>query len=86
MMNWLKNWLTNKYWTYLYNQEGNYGGLVALTTCLYDWWKFRPVIVECAYCKANIWNNGFPDAPIYCDQYCAYYGPGKSIVNDEIPF
>lgn len=88
MKNQLTDLVKNQYYAWLHDQQYYYGGLLAFLAALQDWWGFRPRIVKCEGCNSNIWHNGFPQAPIYCDQYCYYYGPQESSRNDseEIPF
>ena len=39
------------------------------------WWRLRPRLIECSFCRQKIWWNGIPRDEAYCSESCAFYGP-----------
>jgi len=65
------------------------GSIVAWWQCVCWWWGQRPRRVRCEFCGTPIWLNGPPEAPVYCNENCAMYGPAVligQIQDGEIPF
>lgn len=85
----MKNWIKNKYWSWLEAQDHNRFGVLALWATVSEWWALRPMVTRCPGCEAKIWHNGgAPAGGEYCDQYCFYYGPTveEEYDSEKIPF
>jgi hypothetical protein len=75
--------MLNLKWYYEEQLEHAPFSMVSLWWALRDWWRERPRIIRCDFCNQRMWWNGKPDAPVYCSETCAYYGPAEQGWHDD---
>jgi hypothetical protein len=71
---------------WLYDLSHRYDSIYYWLVCLKCWWAYRPRLIRCAYCGQAMWQNGLPEAEVFCGPNCAYIGGMMETPDDEVPF